>query len=115
MRDDSLYIPLHRGLPKSMKFRRTLRRLAGVTEEQLIGHLAKLWWASLDMADGRFTRCSAEDLEDAAGWQGAPGAFVAVLREEGWLDDADGADRVHEWERYPGAGLRLREAKRVQK
>jgi len=99
------WVPSHQELRDHPKTRRAARR-AGVSIPQMIGHLHCLWWWALDHApDGDLGKYDAEDLADAAMWEGDPETLVKALRDcgpsgaAGFLED-DGS--LHDWAEYGG-------------
>ncbi|MHB8647150.1 MAG: hypothetical protein ACYDAR_15285, partial [Thermomicrobiales bacterium] len=98
----------HQSLARHPK---TLRaaRLSGASLPAVIGHLHLLWWWCLDYAsDGGLGSFTPDDLEQAMGWEGTPGALFEALRDCGGANsagfiesDADGA-RIHDWHEYGG-------------
>lgn len=74
------WIKSWRSLRTSPKLKRVARRLE-VPPAQAIGHLHCLWWWAVDHApDGDLNQYDAEDLADAAEWDGDADRFVEVLR-----------------------------------
>ena len=111
------WLPSHQELRDHPKLRKAARR-ADVPIPAMIGHLHLLWWWALDHApDGDLSRFDAEDIADAAMWEGDPDAFVDALRSCGpggttGFIDADGA--LHDWQEYGGKyGKRVEAAKRA--
>lgn len=73
------WIESHQDLRNNAKTRRVARRL-GVSVPAVIGHLHCLWWWAFDHAfDGDVSAYDAEDLADAAEWDGDAGTFVKTL------------------------------------
>jgi hypothetical protein len=72
----------------------------------MIGHLHLLWYWALDHSDGGdLSKFDADDLADAACWEGDPAEFVAALVECG-PKDTEGFLNVdwslHDWDEYGG-------------
>jgi hypothetical protein len=96
----------------------SLARLLGIKRPQAIGHLHCLWWWTLDNSqDGRLERIAAEDLAEAALWDGDPNEFVAALCQAGFLDQDGETLVVHDWDEYAGRLLdqRRRNAERQRR
>lgn len=111
------YLPSHQELASHPKTRKAARQ-TGMSLPTMIGHLHLLWWWALDHApDGDLGKYDADDLADAAMWEGDPEAFVKALREcgsaggEGFLH-ADG--KLHDWAEYGGKyGKRVAAARKA--
>jgi hypothetical protein len=76
-------------------------------------------WCAQNRADGDLTGMTDEDIEIAAHWTGAAGAFIAELADIGWLDGAgEGSYTVHDWQMHQpyasNAGARSRRGKHAQ-
>lgn len=93
------WIEFHQQLGRHPK----VLRLAGklhVHPAQTIGHLAYLWWWSLDYApNGDLSASTSTEVAAAAVWPGNADGFLAALKETGWVDD-DGM--LHDWMDYAG-------------
>lgn len=77
-------------------------------------HLVCLFlWAAANRSDGTLAGMTDEDVELAADWSGDDGAFVAALKTVGFLDGAEGAYAIHDWEDHNpwAAGAEARSAK----
>ncbi len=61
-----------------------------------IGLLESLWHQSYTTPSA-YLGC-ADDVEDAAGWNGERGVLAAALVESGFLDEAYGAHTIHDWQ-----------------
>src|SRR4051812_18731459 len=99
-----MYIPSHQTLGNHPKLRRLARTLA-ISRPAAVGHLHYLWWWSQDYApdgDLSYERYTAEDIADAAMWEGDAYAFVDALKGSGFVDDRDGLLFLHDWEHYGG-------------
>jgi hypothetical protein len=97
-------------LPGHPKVRRLARTL-DVPQATAIGYLVIWWtWVLRYRPDGELTGLEPEELEDGAGWEGAPGHLARALERAGLLDRTpDGRLQVHDWHHYAGS---LREAER---
>lgn len=96
------WIESHEELPTHRKTRRVARRL-DASVPQVIGHLHCLWyWCLTHAPDGYLGGLDAEDIADAAMWDGDPETFVKALVDAGWLDDTDGGWQVHDWWEHAG-------------
>lgn len=111
------WIPSHQELRDHPKARKASRH-AGVSLPQMVGHLHMLWWWALDHApDGDLSKYDADDLADAAMWEGDPETLVKALRDcgpgesEGFLTDDH---RLHDWDEYGGKyGQRVEAARKA--
>lgn len=83
------------GLPAHRKTKR-LKRLLGF--EGCWMHVCVLLWARVERPDGNLAGLTAEDIELAVDWAGAPGALVAALVEVGFLDGGEGTYALHDWD-----------------
>lgn len=114
----STWIESHQDLRSNPKTRRAARQL-GTTVPALMGHLHCLWHWALDHAeDGDVAPFDAEDLADAAGWEGEAEAFVTALIDcgpgekagflepDGVIGDPEHGKRsplaLHDWWEYAG-------------
>lgn len=114
------WIESHQELLTNPKTRRAAKRL-GLPCVHLAGHLHALWWWALDHAfDGDLSGFDAEDLADAAEWDGDPDELVKALvdcgpgERAGFLEvdgpTADGRTAalvLHDWGHFT-AHLRAR-------
>jgi hypothetical protein len=99
-----MYIPSHAALGNHPKLRRLARTLA-VSRPAAVGHLHYLWWWSQEYApdgDLSYQRYTAEDIADAAMWEGDAYTFVDALKTSGFVDDEDGRLLLHDWAEYGG-------------
>lgn len=93
------WIELHQTLPRHPKLLR-LANILRVHRAQSAGHLTFLWLWALDYApSGELSALTPAEISAAAEWPGDAEAFVAALRQCGWLDDGL---RIHDWEDYAG-------------
>lgn len=103
------YVEAHSTLREHPKTKKLARALS-ISRGTAIGHLLFLWWWCQDYAkDGNLSTCSAEEIAEAAGWEGDPVAFVEAMlscgktAEAGFLELApDGALLIHDWYDYGG-------------
>jgi hypothetical protein len=106
------WIESHQELGRHPKTARAARRL-GLSRATVVGHLHYLWWWCLDYAsDGDLSGYSAEEIAEAAAWDGDPSAFVSALVEAGFLDRTDGRLVVHDNADYNGKLKRQRDDNR---
>lgn len=93
------WIEFHQQLGRHPK----VLRLAGklhIHPAQVIGHLAYLWWWSLDyVPNGDLSASSSTEIASAATWPGDADKFLAALKVTGWIDE-DGM--IHDWMEYAG-------------
>lgn len=79
----------------SPKIRRLARHLE-VSRATASGHMALLWsWALRHAPDGDITKYHDDEIEDAVGWEGPRGGFVAACVTVRLIDDALLHDRVN--------------------
>lgn len=100
------WIESHQELRDHPKTKRLARRL-GVSVPTAIGHLHCLWWWALDYApDGDISDYDAEDIADAAMWDGDPQEFLTALIEcgpgggPGFVERDEHGMRLHDWDDY---------------
>ncbi|OUM99328.1 MAG: hypothetical protein BAA04_09700 [Firmicutes bacterium ZCTH02-B6] len=100
------WIESHQELRDHPKTKRFARRL-GVSVPTAIGHLHCLWWWALDYApDGDISDYDAEDIADAAMWDGDPEQFLQALIEcgpgggPGFVERDEHGMRLHDWDDY---------------
>jgi hypothetical protein len=106
------WIESHTTIGRHPKTRR-LCRLLGVDLPAAVGHLHLFWHWVLEFAeDGSLAGFTAEDIADAAYWEGNPQQFVEALIAAGFLDDRGGYLAVHDWLDYAGRLLHDRQRKR---
>ena len=112
------WIEAHQELRDHPKTKRAARTL-GISRPQMIGHLFCLWWWSLDYAeDGNLSDFDAEDIADAAEWEGDADAFVSALVDcgpadrPGFLVDTDGVLTIRDWSQYGGKYITKRNQSR---
>lgn len=95
--------------PKVKKLR---RRLGAEAVEALL----QLWlWAAVRRSSGRLKGLDAEDVELAARWNGAEGAFVRELCALRLLDEEDGTFVIHDWVEHQGYASQAEERSRRAK
>jgi hypothetical protein len=98
----SNWVPVDTALRNHPKLIRFARRL-GISRAQAIGHLVLLWTWALDYgSDGQLGNYEAEELADAAMYEGDPAAFVAALAASGFTDGEGDALVLHDWAEYGG-------------
>jgi len=99
------WLPSHQELADHPKTRRAARRL-DVSIVTMVGHLHFLWWWALDHApDGDLERFDAEDIAEAARWDGDPEVFLKALVDcgpGGGPGFIDGDGRLNDWSEYGG-------------
>lgn len=105
------WIESHQELGRHPKTRR-LARLLDVSLPATVGHLQFLWWWALDFAqDGDLSHYEAQEIADAALWEGEPARFIGALRMAGFLDGLpDGGYSIHDWHDYAGKLIEQRRA-----
>lgn len=113
------WIKYPRSLINNPKTKRVSRKL-GIPAVHIIGHLLSLWSWAVDFApDGNLKHFTAEDIADAAGWEGDPDVFVEALiscgiRGGGFLDRVNDDELcIHDWDDH--TGLQLREVEKLKK
>jgi len=98
------WIESHQELKDHPKTRKLSRHL-GITVPAAIGHLHCLWWWALEYAqDGDLSEYDAEDIAEAAMWEGEAAPFTDGLVKAGFIDSTDDTDAVmiHDWMEYAG-------------
>lgn len=81
-------------LPSHPKTKKLARRLGPA------GPLACIYlflWAAANRPDGDLSGMSDEDIELAVDWSGDEGAFVAAMIDVGFIDEDEGARKIHDW------------------
>jgi hypothetical protein len=115
-----MWIESHQELRDHPKMKRAARMLA-VSHREMVGMLHFLWWWAMDYAeDGNLSGYSAEDIAEAAGWEGEAGRFVTALVEcrirpdkHGFVEESPtGALILHDWYEYAGKLIERRETER---
>ncbi|OQC42283.1 MAG: hypothetical protein BWX64_00300 [Acidobacteria bacterium ADurb.Bin051] len=104
------WLRLDADLPAHPKVRR-LERALGSGDG--LGRLVQLWtWALRYAPDGELERFEIEELEEGAGWRGAPGALYAALVAAGFVDEEleEGIRRLHGWAERQEKAVRARVA-----
>lgn len=94
--------------PKTGRFARALN----VSRATAIGHLHLLWWWALTFAqDGNLTKFTADEISEAAEWEGSSFTFTDALLNSGFMDDlnpdpfGEGSEHrwiLHDWDDYAG-------------
>jgi hypothetical protein len=99
------WVQSHSNLRTHPKLKRAAR-MAGCSPVEMSGHLHWLWWWALEtQPDGDLSVWEAEDIADAAGWEGDAHTFVTALLECGPGDKRGFLDpdmRLHDWDEYGG-------------
>ena len=112
------WIEAHQELPRHPKTKRFARMLK-ISIPQAVGHLFMFWWWALDYAEnGDLSRYDADDLADAAQWDGDPQEFLKAMIEcgpggsYGFIEEDESGMSVHDWEMYSGRLVEKREKNR---
>lgn len=113
------WIEVHQALRDHPKLGRLARRLS-ISKPQAVGHLVFLWFWSTDYAsDGDLSPFEAQEIAEAAGWDGDADIFVSGLIYAGFVDqnNAGGPGQIHDWQEYGGklADRRKANAERQRK
>jgi hypothetical protein len=113
------WIEVHQALRDHPKLGRLARRLS-ISKPQAVGHLVFLWFWSTDYAsDGDLSPFDAQEIAEAAGWDGDADIFVSGLIYAGFVDqnNAGGPGQIHDWQEYGGklADRRKANAERQRK
>lgn len=99
------WIQSHDNIAAHPKTRRAAR-MAGVSVPTMVGHLHMLWHWTLGVApDGNLSRFEADDLADAAAYEGDPDAFLSALMNCGPGDSfgfIEPTMHLHDWVEYGG-------------
>lgn len=97
----------------TLTHRKTLRLkgLLGIGVAQAVGHLTMLWvWAASSTKDGSLAGMTPTEIAEVSGWAGEPADFLAAMIDAGYIDEAPGGFRLHDWAEntgqidLPGAG-----------
>ncbi|MBI5018419.1 MAG: hypothetical protein HZB55_23400 [Deltaproteobacteria bacterium] len=101
-------------LLSNRKYRKLKRRIG----TEALEHLVSLWaQVALQSPSGELSGWASSDVEDAAGWTGEPRTLFDALRDCGFIDNADGLLKVHDWETHQhwivGAPKRSESARKV--
>jgi hypothetical protein len=98
------WIESHQSLAQHRKLLLLCSRLS-ISRVEAIGHLHLLWWWALDSADddGAVDGLTPSMLAIVGEWtNGSNVAFAEALVEAGFLEEADGEYRFHDWYAYAG-------------
>lgn len=81
-------------LPRHWKYRKLKRSLGCSPMEYLI-----VFWTTIaeQKPNGELNGWSTEDIEDAAGWDGEPGAMCEAFTDAGFLDVTENGFYPHDW------------------
>lgn len=102
------WLEVHQELPSHPK---TVKagRLLDIRRTSVVGHMVSLWLWALDHAqDGDLSGYDADEIANAAGWDGEPQAFVDALLtcgrqgKAGFLEIVDEKLLIHDWLEYTG-------------
>lgn len=103
-----------RSHPKTIR----LSRLLDVHRTSVIGLLQCLWWWSLDYApDGDLAPFEAQEIADAAMWEGDPDSFYQAMKScgsggrPGFINEDD---TIHDWWDFAGKLIGRRERNAAQ-
>ena len=98
------------GLPAHPKTKKLVKRLGQASAWNLV---CLILWAASNRSDGDLSGMSTEDIELASDWEGDEGALVAALVAVRFIDGAEGAYVLHDWEEHNpwAAGAEKRSAK----
>ncbi len=110
------WIESHQGLAQHPKTKK-LARILDISIAQAVGHLHLLWWWAIDYAqDGDLSGYEAEDIAEAAAWDGDAGEFVEAMVAArgssglGFLEDNGKGLLIHDWYDYAGRIIEKRKA-----
>lgn len=99
-------------LPSHPKTKKLIRRLGDGAAWSLV---RLLLWTAENRPDGDLEGMTAEDLELAIDWAGAPDELVRALVDVGFLERLESGYRIHDWTEHnpwaAGAGLRSAKAR----
>jgi hypothetical protein len=85
------------GLPSHPKTKKLVRRLGGDAGWRLV---CLFLWVAAHRSDGDLSGMTDEDIELAVDWDGDEGVFVKCLADVGFLDGAEGARTIHDWQEH---------------
>lgn len=89
----------------TLTHRKTLRLkgLLGIGVAQAVGHLTMLWvWAASSTKDGSLAGMTPTEIAEVSGWAGEPADFLAAMIDAGYIDEAPGGFRLHDWAENTG-------------
>ncbi len=97
-----MWIESHQSLLTHRKTGRLARAL-NISKITTIGHLHAFWWWCMDNApSGGLSGIDAEDIADAACWEGDPEEFIGALVHAGFVDSDGETLAVHDWHDFAG-------------
>lgn len=106
------WIESHTNIADHPKTRKLARRLK-VAIPTAVGHLHILWHWALDYApNGDLAQRDPEDVAVGARFEGEPNDLIEALVDAGFVDRADDALRLHDWDDYAGRYIAIREKRR---
>lgn len=104
------WIESHQELGRHPKTRK-LARLLSTSIPTVVGHLHFFWWWALDFAqDGDLSRFEAQEVADAALWDGDANEFYCALVTAGFVDEGGETRTIHDWDDYAGKIIDRRKA-----
>ena len=110
------WLKSHEELPTHAKTRKAAR-LLGISIPQMVGHLHLLWWWTMNHApSGDLSMASADDIADAALWQGDADAFISALETcsvtggYGFLARTEDGLFVNDWDQHGGTILQSKKS-----
>lgn len=104
------WIESHQELGRHPKTRK-LARLLCTSIPAVVGHLHFFWWWALDFAqDGSLAKFDADEIADAALWEGDSTTFYRALITAGFVDELDDDTTIHDWDEFAGRLIDKRKA-----
>ena len=62
-----------------------------------------LWvWAASSTKDGSLAGMTPTEIAEVSGWAGEPADFLAAMIDAGYIDEAPGGFRLHDWAENTG-------------
>jgi hypothetical protein len=103
------WLRINKNLPRHPKAKALARQLG---EQVAWWRVAQVWaWCVEYAQEGRIVgEDAALNVEDAASWNGQPGAFVEACVRVGFLNRVEGGLEVHDWEEHNGKAIKQAEA-----
>jgi len=90
----------HHSLAGNRKRKKLCREL-GLSKPLAVGHLVCFWWQVYEdkgvMPDGLLPRWSADDIEEAAEWDGEPGVLIAAMVKVRFLERIGETFAIHDY------------------
>ena len=113
-----LWVAVDIDLAQNPKTKNLARKL-GMSIHEIMGHLIQFWgWGMKYAQDGNISDFEAEDIADAAGWEGNPEEFLNAMidcgrgSKCGFIEKTEKGMFIHDWDEYGGILEKKREQNR---